>query len=620
MSLTPEEQLAEIEGELKANLAKPRADTVAFLNDTLKRLRWVPLNIHPARRAVCLMDIAQQFYVHGQNLFSAVEPAALAVMLARDVDDVSLLRRALNLQGIVLGSTNNSGDAIRCLSEALDCAESLSDEAAKCSVWINLGNAFFEAALYADARDCYARAAKTVVASAAVRGMRAIALANTAMCCLQTQQFDNGLDMIRDAVALLASPNGAADVVARVIAEGTYTRLLLAAGRVPEAQERAQIAKEFAAQSRSVRAEISAACSEGLVEVYLGHEDVGLSRGIAALEKARVVKPALRETLLSLVQAYEQAGRHDRALSMHRELTLHIRRAQHDNILRHQELHIQRLELNEHDAYPEGLLESKDDELQRKLAEQTAGAKQGDLLEQMAFTAEMRDDPSGEHVYRVAKLVALLARECGQDESYCETIELAARLHDIGKVAIPDSVMQKSTPLTDGERAIVQTHAATGADLLAKSKVSYADMAEEVARHHHERWDGSGYPEGISGSAIPMAARMVAICDVYDSLTHEKNYRRAWTSEDALREILEQSDSQFDPALVTLFVPLVRRLHGEHDNLDAYLGAAAATSSITLARRRIAESLARPLESASSAKVAPRVAGDNKLAAIKPGA
>lgn len=603
MNPSAEQELAAIEAELKANFVKPRADTVAFLNEALKRLRWIPLNIHPARRAQCLMDIAQQFQLQGQSLFGSVEPAAMAVMLARESGEVALLRRALNFQGIVLYSTNNPGDAIRSLSEALECAERIGDPLAKASVWINLGNAFHEAALYADAKDCYARSASLAVGAPQMRALRAISLGNSALCCLQTQDYLDGLDRIRDAIALSASPTGAADLLGRVIFEGTYTRLLLATGEISEAAERAQIAKEFAAQSRTVRAEISAACSEGLVEVYQGKEDVGLSRGVAALEKARLIRPHLRETLLSLVQAYEQAGRHDRALSMHRELTLHIRRAQHDNILRHQELHIQRLELNEHDAYPEGLLASKDDELQRKLAEQTAGAKQGDLLEQMAFTAEMRDDPTGEHVYRVAKLAALLAREQGQDESYCETLELAARLHDIGKVAIPDSVMQKTTPLTDGERAIVQTHTTTGADLLAKSKVSYAEMAEEVARHHHERWDGGGYPEGISGSAIPLAARMVAICDVYDSLTHTKTYRAAWDSERALHEILVNSETQFDPALVELFIPMLRRLRAEHADLDAYLGAAAEQSSITLARRKIAESLARPLE---STRVAPR--------------
>jgi putative two-component system response regulator len=340
-----------------------------------------------------------------------------------------------------------------------------------------------------------------------------------------------------------------------------------------------------------------------LVEIYRGLHDQGVTRGLAALEKARAVKPALRDTLLAMIQGYERAGRADKALSLHRELTMHIRRAQHDSIVRHQEAHIRRLELGLEDVFPEAVLSDKDKELQLKLAAQTAGLKQGDLLEQMAFTAEMRDDPSGEHVYRVAKLARLLAEAHGQEPAWCEDLELAARLHDIGKVAIPDTVMKKTTPLTDGERAIVQTHTSTGADLLAKSKMSYAELAEDVARHHHERWDGGGYPEGISGTAIPLGARIVALADVYDALTHEKTYRAAWSSDQALAEIEKNTETQFDPALAGLFVPLVRELlaqYGDHAALDAWLGAAAKDSAISQARARIARSLEQPVHPPSA--------------------
>ena len=240
------------------------------------------------------------------------------------------------------------------------------------------------------------------------------------------QEYEAGLESIRDAVGLKHTPDTPAEMLNRVFAEGTYTRLLLAMGRVPEASERAQIARELAAKAKSVRADISAACAEGLVEVYSGLGDVGLSRGMAALEKARAVKPSLRETLLALVQAHEKAGKPERALALHRELTLHIRKAQHDSIVRHQELHLQQLEASE--QFPEHLLTAKEAELSDKIAAQTAGAKQGDLLEQIAFTAEMRDDPTGEHCYRVAKLASLLAKALGQSDDACETIDLGCAL------------------------------------------------------------------------------------------------------------------------------------------------------------------------------------------------
>lgn len=593
MSAQPHEDLEVLEREIKENLASPRADTLIFLNDALKRLRGIPFSVDPKRRVNCLLDVAWQFYHQGQNTFNGVEPAALAVMVARDTNDLSLLRRALSIQAVVLYSTNNPGDALTALSEALEIAEQIDDQVGKVGVWINLGAAFYEAALYADSKDCSERATRLAVGHAALRPLKAVALANIAICCLHTQDYEAGLNSIRDAIALRHTPDTREEMLNRVFAEGTYTRLLLALGKVADAAERAQIAKELAARAKSVRADISAACSEGLVEVYSGLGDVGLSRGMTALEKARAVKPSLRETLLALVQAHEKAGRPERALALHRELTLHIRKAQHDSIVRHQELHLQQIEAAQ--QFPEHLLTDKEAELSDKIAAQTAGTKQGDLLEQIAFTAEMRDDPTGEHCYRVAKLASLLAKAHGQTDDACETIDLAARLHDIGKVGIPDSLMQKPQPLSEGERQILQTHAATGADLLSKTKVSYSELASDIARHHHERWDGNGYPEGISGSAIPLPARIVGLCDSYDALTHEKAYRRAFSSDEAISEILRLRDLQFDPHLVDLFVPMIMSMRGEHDDLNDFLGAAARQTALNVARQKIAESLAKPV-------------------------
>jgi putative two-component system response regulator len=594
MSTHIEEELESLEREIKANVGAASAETVAFLNQALKRLRFIPFHIDPRRRINCLLDIASQFYHHGQSTFDGVEPAALAVMVARDINDRALLRKALTVQGVILYSTNNPGDALTGLAEALEIAEEIGDDFGKVAVWINLGTAFYEAALYADAKDCAERATRLATGAPALRSLKAIALTNVALYSMHMQEYESGLNSIRDAIGLSPPPNTPAELLARVVSEGTYTRLLLALGKVGEAAERTQIAKELAPRAKSVRAEISAACSEGLVEVYSGLGDVGLSRGMAALEKARAIKPTLRETLLAVVQAHEQAGKPERALALHRELTLHIRKAQHDSIVRHQELHLQQLEGSS--QFPDQLLENKEAELSDQIAAQTAGVRQGGLLEQIAFTAEMRDDPTGEHCYRVAKLASLLAKVLGQSDDACETIDLAARLHDIGKVGIPDSLMQKPQPLSEGERQILQTHAATGADLLAKTKVSYSELAGDIARHHHERWDGNGYPEGISGSAIPLPARIVCICDSYDALTHEKAYRRAFTSDEAISEILRLRDLQFDPHLVDLFVPMIMSLRGEHDDLDDFLGAAARETALNAARMKIAESLAKPIE------------------------
>lgn len=591
-----QERLIEIERELSANLASPRPDTLAFLNDAMARLREIPFHIEPAKRVECLLSIAQQFYHQGQSVFSGVEPAALAVMLAADVGNASLRRKSLTFQGIILSTTNNPGDALLSLAEALRLAEELKDPVGIASVWIGLGNAFYEAALYADARQCYERAHSIAAEHEGLRYIAFVSLANAAMCCLHVNALNEGIERIGKAMTIMPAPSSPAHLLVRVFAEGTFVRLLLLSGGIQQAAERVQLAKRFAAEAKSVRADISAACSEGLLEVYSGIGDIGLSRGMQALEKARQVKPSLRETLLAMVQAHDRAGRPERALALHRELTLHIRKAQHENIVRHQELHLKQLEADGSPQFPAGLLEEKDAELTQKIVAQTVGTKQGRLLEQMAFTAEMRDDPTGEHCYRVAKLAGLLAQAHGESPEKAATIELAARLHDIGKVGIPDTLMQKPTLLSDGERQILETHAKTGAELLSRTKVAYGELAEDIARHHHERWDGHGYPDGISGSAIPLAARIVAICDVFDAMTHDKAYRRALSSHEAVAEISRGRGLQFDPVLIDAFGPLINRLRAEHTDLDAFLGQAARQTALTVARQKIAESLARPIE------------------------
>ncbi len=163
------QDLEVLEREIKANLASPCAETVAVLRDALKRLRFIPFTVDPIRRINCLIDIASQFYHQGQSTFDGVEPAALAVMLARDANERALLRKALTVQAVILLSTNNPGDALTALSEALEIAEASDDPIGKVAVWNNLGAAFYEAALYADARDCSERATRLTTGSAQLR-------------------------------------------------------------------------------------------------------------------------------------------------------------------------------------------------------------------------------------------------------------------------------------------------------------------------------------------------------------------------------------------------------------------------------------------------------------------
>jgi putative nucleotidyltransferase with HDIG domain len=176
-----------------------------------------------------------------------------------------------------------------------------------------------------------------------------------------------------------------------------------------------------------------------------------------------------------------------------------------------------------------------------------------DTLERLARAAEYRDDNSPEHTQRVAALAARMARQLGQDDRTVWLIRHAAPLHDLGKIAIPDSILLKPGRLEPEEFEVVKTHAVLGARVLADSGSEVLTVAEQIARSHHERWDGEGYPDGLAGEAIPLVARLVGVADVFDVLVHERPYKEAWTVEDAASEIRSGAGTQFDPGVVVAF-------------------------------------------------------------------
>jgi len=180
-----------------------------------------------------------------------------------------------------------------------------------------------------------------------------------------------------------------------------------------------------------------------------------------------------------------------------------------------------------------------------------------DIVRRLGRAAEFRDNETGQHVLRMSHASALLARHAGWSEAECELLLNASPMHDIGKIGIPDGVLLKPGPLTPNERTIMQTHASIGAEILSGSDDPLIAMAREVAMAHHEKWDGTGYPNGLAGDAIPEAARIVAIADVFDALTSERPYKKAWAVEEAIGFMRGQAGIQFDPRLLELFIGIV---------------------------------------------------------------
>ncbi|HEY6399751.1 MAG TPA: HD domain-containing phosphohydrolase [Solirubrobacteraceae bacterium] len=179
-----------------------------------------------------------------------------------------------------------------------------------------------------------------------------------------------------------------------------------------------------------------------------------------------------------------------------------------------------------------------------------------ETLHRLALAAEYRDDGTYEHTERVARTAFLLAQAIGLPERVASLIHQAAPLHDLGKLAVGDAVLLKPGKLSVAEFEHVKKHPRAGAAILTGSASEVLQLAEEIARSHHEWWEGSGYPAGLVGEAIPLSGRIVAVADVFDALTHIRPYKHAWSITAALAEIHRLRGRQFDPALVDAFLEL----------------------------------------------------------------
>ena len=177
-----------------------------------------------------------------------------------------------------------------------------------------------------------------------------------------------------------------------------------------------------------------------------------------------------------------------------------------------------------------------------------------DAISMLGEAAHFNDTDTGVHIWRMAAYAAALAQACGWSPDDCQLLELAAPMHDTGKLGVPQSILQKPGPLDVEEWKTMKTHPRVGHDILARSDSPVFRMAALIALQHHEKWDGSGYPQGLQGSAIAEAARIVAIADVFDALTMKRPYKDAWPMEQVLATIQSGRGSHFDPQLTDLFM------------------------------------------------------------------
>lgn len=186
----------------------------------------------------------------------------------------------------------------------------------------------------------------------------------------------------------------------------------------------------------------------------------------------------------------------------------------------------------------------------------------------LSFVAEFRDPDSAEHLSRISRVSRLLAETMGLPDDQVRCLELAASMHDIGKCSIPDEILLKPAALTADERVTMQAHTVVGARLLADASSPVLRMAEVIARCHHERWDGTGYPNGLAGTKIPLVARIVGLADVYDALVTRRVYKAAVAPERASEILRQDSGRHFDPEVVEAFFESEDQIRGIYEQHD----------------------------------------------------
>jgi len=205
------------------------------------------------------------------------------------------------------------------------------------------------------------------------------------------------------------------------------------------------------------------------------------------------------------------------------------------------------------------------DLLEQRVVERTAelADTRGEILHRLARAAEYRDDVTGRHADRVGFMAGEIARELGLAPTEVDLIRKTAPLHDIGKIGVPDAVLRKPGRLTHAEYELMKSHTSIGAQILGGSRHRILQVAAEIAGAHHELWDGGGYPSGLAGEAIPLAARIVAVADTFDTIAHGRPYKDALAPERAAEEVVRCAGSHFDPAVVEAFEAVIGRMHSD---------------------------------------------------------
>ena len=532
--------------------------------------------------------------VTSENTAKIYRFARVALRLANASQHPQTIRRALNHYSAASTLHGDATAGFDYAARSYALAVRLKDDAGVSAALQNAGAALLNLNLH---KEC-TRLAKERFSDASLCGaephLAAGALLNTATSYLTLRDHHAATAAVSRARLVVddASLSTKTGLWNAVHAEFVALRCAIELGDGPTVSARMHRIDVITRDRRSGRVDILCEQAAAVYDCYQGKHADAIAR-LTALRIRTKSLPGLHIDTLSLLQAaYQAVGDHAGALSCLAEAVKHRSHSQIAriaNVLRDLGTDMQTVS-PAHEVAADVIERTRKgpNALATPDARRTNTSAMQDTFERLAVAAELNEDDSGRHSYRVGRLAGLLAAEIGHDADTCGNIERAARLHDIGKLGLPGALLARPEALSAAEKKVMREHTEIGRKILEQAHDPAFDLAKDIAYAHRERWDGKGYPQKLKLAAIPEAARMTAIAEAFDVLTQGRAYQAAVSVPDALKRIEQASGTQFEPRLVTAFAIVVNRAYRENDCddglLSEYLGSAGTASSFLQAR------------------------------------
>jgi putative two-component system response regulator len=500
-----------------------------------------------------VITFCKRFY--GAGRCGDALPVAQAVLDQASVaGDVVLERRAATVCGLLAGDMIDVVTAVSYQLRALKLAQAAGTLRDTALIWNNIGLAFSAAGNGMLAIQCYRRALATVEGEPNAHSIRRTAGSNLANMLHNRGDYEEGLRYGTLAQRAEQQADAVTDPLGTILLRRNLIRLLVAMGRLDEAKHLVDEVADMASRLTEPRSLIAATIARGTYELAVGGTDIALTRLEGALAQARSVTGALHDALASVARAEEAAGHPERALLRLQELSDWVYRNAIDRARDHVEL--------------AGVFEGVGGGMDPQ-QEQARARLQGRLrppgepdewkaYQRLGVAAALRMDSTGWHGIRVGALTKALALASGLPPLQALEIGLAAELHDIGLISVPEAILAKKGELNEVERAMVERHTDAGAEILQNDEHSRILLAREIAKYHHARWDGGGYPPRVGGRFIPLPARICAVADAYDCMVCGLDHRPPMSMSEALDELRREAGRQFDPELVECFEAVIR--------------------------------------------------------------